>query len=134
MTVVFSPSDVGLKVGEKGSLGVVVVGARDLMAVELVLTFDATLVEASDAAPGSLLTLDGSPVGSEKTLEPGRARVRFTRPTGATGSGAILTLTMKGLREGAGAVAIESLTVMRASGTERPASPAPARVAVTVNP
>ncbi len=134
MTVVFSPSEVGLKVGEKGSLGLVVVGARDVMAVELVLAFDSTLVEAADAAPGSLLTLDGSPVGSEKALEAGRVRVRFTRPTGATGSGAILTLTMKGLREGSGAVAIVSMTVLRASGTERPASPAPARVVVTVSP
>jgi general secretion pathway protein D len=130
VTLLFSPPEASLKVGEKGSLGLVVVGARDLVSVEVALTYDATLVEVADVGPGSLLTLDGQPVGAEKTLEAGRARVRFTRTIGATGSGAIVSVTLKGLRAGSGALGIESLALGRAGETERPALPPPGRVIV----
>ena len=130
VTLLFSPPEASLKVGEKGSLALVVVGARDVLSVEVVLTYDATLVEVADVGPGSLLTLDGQPVGAEKTLEAGRARVRFTRTAGATGSGAIVSVTLKGLRAGSGALGIEFLALVRAGETERPTLPAPGRVIV----
>jgi general secretion pathway protein D len=130
VTLLFSPPEASLKVGEKGSLGLVVVGARDVLTVEVVMTYDATLVEVADVGPGSLLTLDGQPVGAEKTIEAGRARVRFTRTAGATGSGAIVSVTLKGLRAGSGMLGVESLALGRAGETERPALPAPGRVIV----
>ena len=130
VTVLFSPPEAAMKVGERGGLGIVVVGARDLQSVEVVLAFDPALVEVVEVAPGSLLTLDGQPVGSEKTMEAGRARARFSRAVGATGSGAIVSVSLKGLKPGNGLIAIESLVLSRAGGTDRPAPPAPGRVVV----
>ena len=66
ITLLFSPSELSLKVGETGVVGLVVVGARDLLSVEVLLTYDATLVELVDMGPGSLLTLDGQSVGSRE--------------------------------------------------------------------
>jgi hypothetical protein len=38
---------------------------------------------------------------------------------------------LKGLKAGSGALALESMVLVRTGGTERPAPPAPARVVVT---
>jgi hypothetical protein len=84
----------------------------------------------TDLAAGSLLTLDGSAVSSERAVENGRARVRFARAVGATGSGAVVAVTMKGLKAGSSAIVVESLAVGRAGSTERPAPPAPGRLVV----
>ncbi len=130
VTALFSPPEAALKVGEAGTLGLVAVGARDVLSVEVVLTYDPALVEVADLGPGSLLTLDGQPAGAEKTLEAGRARARFTRPTGTTGSGAVVVIRLKGLKAGSGSLGVESLVLVRTGGTERPAPPAPARVVV----
>ena len=131
VTALFSPPEAVLKVGETGTLGLVTVGARDVLSVEVVLTYDPVLVEVTDLGPGSLLTLDGQPTGAEKTLEPGRARARFTRPSGTTGSGAVVVIMLKGLKAGSGSLGVESLVLARTGGTERPAPPAPARVVVS---
>jgi general secretion pathway protein D len=131
VTALFSPPEAVLKVGETSSLGLIVVGARDLLSVEVVLTYDPALVEVADLGPGSLLTLDGQPAGAEKTIEAGRARARFTRPTGTTGSGAVVVIMLKGLKAGSGSLGLESLVLVRTGGTERPAPPAPAGVVVS---
>ena len=55
--------------GEIISVSLVVVGLRDLTGLEAVLTLDAGL-EAVEALPGSLLTLDGAAVGAEKASNP----------------------------------------------------------------
>ena len=130
VTVLFSPPEVALRVGQSGGLAVVLVGARDVQSVEITLAWDPALAEVADVAAGSLLTLDGSPVSAERAVETGRARVRFARATGATGSGAVVAVTMKGLKAGSGSVVVESLALGRASGSERPAPPAPGRLVV----
>jgi len=97
-----------------------------------VVVYDPSLVELVDVGAGSLLTLDGSTVSTERTLESGRARARFTRPTGATGSGAIATVTFRALKQGTGTVSLESLVLVRgASGAERPPAPTPGRIVVS---
>ena len=113
-----------------GGLALVLVGARDVQSIEVTLTWDPALAEVTDVAAGSLLTLDGSPVSAERALEVGRARVRFSRAVGATGSGAVVSVTMKGLKAGSGSVVVESLAVGRGGSTERPAPPAPSRLVV----
>jgi general secretion pathway protein D len=130
VTVLFSPPEVALRVGQSGALAVVLVGARDVQSVEINLAWDPALAEVADVAAGSLLTLDGSPVSAERALEAGRARVRFARATGATGSGAVVAVTMKGLKAGSGSVVVESLALGRGGGSERPAPPAPGRLVV----
>jgi len=130
VTALFSPPEVALRVGEAGGLALVLVGAKDVQSIEVTLAWDPALAEVTDVAAGSLLTLDGSPVSAERALEVGRARVRFSRAVGATGSGAVVAVTMKGLKAGSGSVVVESLAVGRGGSTERPAPPAPSRLVV----
>ena len=130
VTVLFSPPEVALRVGQSGGLAVVLVGAKDVRSVEITLAWDPALAEVTDVAAGSLLTLDGAPVAAERALESGRARVRFTRGAGATGSGAVVAVTMKGLKAGSGGIVVESLALGHGEGSERPAPPAPGRLVV----
>ncbi|HSD67850.1 MAG TPA: hypothetical protein VLF95_14175, partial [Vicinamibacteria bacterium] len=131
VTVLLSPPEVALRVGQPGSLAVVLVGARDVQSVEITLAWDPALAEVTDVAAGSLLTLDGAAVSAERALESGRARVRFSRAAGATGSGAVVAVAMKGLKAGSGSVAVESLVLGRGGASDRPAPPAPGRLVVT---
>jgi len=127
---ILSPPEVALQVGQTGAIAIVVVGARDLTGVELTVVWDAALAEVTDVAAGSLLSLDGVPVGAERALEPGRARVKFSRASGVTGSGAVAALTLRGLTPGSGTLVVESLSLVHSGGSERPAPPAPGRLVV----
>jgi len=127
---ILSPPEVVLQAGQSGAVAIVVVGARDLQGVELTVAWDAALAEVTDVAAGSLLSLDGAPVAAERALELGRVRVKFSRATGVTGSGAVAALTLRGLKPGSGSLIVESLTLIRGGGTERPAPPAPGRLVV----
>jgi general secretion pathway protein D len=130
VTVLLSPPELALRRGETAGLAVVLVGAKDVQSVEVTLAWDPALAEVTEVAAGSLLTLDGSSVAAERTLEAGRARVRFTRAGGASGSGAVAAITMRGLREGSGTIAVESIALGRGDAVDRPAPPAPGRLAV----
>jgi hypothetical protein len=130
VNVVFSPPEVALLSGGTGNVAVVVVGARELEWVELVLAWDGNLAEITEAKAGSLLTLDGAPVAAARTLENGRARIRFTRSTGTQGSGAVAALTFKGLREGSGTLMLESVVLGTGGETQQPAPPPAGRIVV----
>jgi general secretion pathway protein D len=127
---ILSPPEVVLQVGQTGAVAIVVVGARDVTGVELTVAWDPALAEVTDVSAGSLLSLDGVAVGAERALEVGRARVKFSRASGVTGSGAIAALTLRGLKPGSGALVVESLSLVHAGGSERPATPAPGRLVV----
>jgi general secretion pathway protein D len=130
-SAILSPPEVDLRVGQNGSVAIVVVGARDVVGIDLSLAWDGALAEMTDAAAGSLLSLDGVPVAAERALELGHARVKFMRASGVTGSGAVATLTLRGSKPGSGALSVESLTLLHAGGAERPAVPAAGRLVVT---
>jgi general secretion pathway protein D len=130
VTALFSPPELSLNVSATGTLAVVLVGARDLRSVDLSLVFDSRLVAAVDATPGSLLTLDGSSVGSQKALEGGRVRLRFTRATGASGSGVIAAVVFKAVAPGTAVVAVESLSLETGTGSRSVTLPGPGRVVV----
>jgi general secretion pathway protein D len=132
LSTLWSPPETQIKVGDAGSAALVVMGARDLISAELVVTYDPGLVEVTDIGPGPLLTLDGTQVGVEdKAIAAGRARVRFTRPTGALGSGVVAMIRFKGLAPGSGQLTIESLALITGAGADRAGIPAPARVVVS---
>ncbi len=111
-------------------MAVVLVGAKGVQWVEMTLVYDPTLAELTDLAAGALLTLDGSPVQAERTIEPGRARVRLTRTSPVAGSGSVVTVTLKGAKPGAGSLVVESLRIGRSGGTDTPALPAAGRLVV----
>jgi general secretion pathway protein D len=131
VTALFSPPEAALHVGQTGALALVVMGAQDVQSVEVVFLYDATLVEVMEVGAGSLLTLDGSAVSSEKELGAGRVRGRFSRATGATGSGAIATLTFRALRAGSGTVTLGSLVLARPQGAEHPTVASPGKIEVS---
>ncbi|HET7294962.1 MAG TPA: cohesin domain-containing protein [Vicinamibacteria bacterium] len=126
--LVWSPAEARLRAGETATLSVVLVGARNVGGIEMQLAYDAAIAEIVAADPGTLLTLDGAAIGSERQLDPGRATFRFTRPQPATGSGAVALLRVKGLRAGTAQIAVESVSVVGAA--DPPAPPAPAQVVV----
>jgi general secretion pathway protein D len=131
VSVLLSPPELDLRAGQTEGLAVVVVGAQDLQWVELSLAWDPALAEITSAAPGSLLTLDGSPVSKTQTLESGRARVRFSRASGASGSGAVASLTFRGASPGSGTLVVDSIAIGRGGAAEHPAPPPPGRIVVT---
>jgi len=102
-----------------------------VVGIDLSLVWDGALAEMADAAAGSLLSLDGVPVKVERAIETGQARVKFTRASAVTGSGAVATLTLRGLKPGSGGLSVESLILLHAGGGERPAAPAAGRLVVT---
>ncbi len=109
----------------------VIVGGKDVQSVEMTLVYDPRLVEVTDAAAGALLTLDGSPVQTERTAAPGRVRIRFARATPVSGSGQVLALTLRGAQAGASPITVESLRIGRPDGTsETPQPPAAGRLVV----
>jgi general secretion pathway protein D len=128
--IMLSPPELRLKAGQSGSVSIVALGAAGVTAAEVVLVFDATALEAVEASPGSLLTLDGSSVGAERNLEPGRVRAKFTRAAPATGSGALTTIQFKTLKPGSATLTIESLTLVTPAGEERPPVPGAGRIEV----
>jgi hypothetical protein len=131
LRVLFSPPQVRLKAGESGSASVVVLGATGLIAVDVNLTYDANAIEAVDVSPGSLLTLDGASVQSERDLGSGHLHAKFTRAAPATGSGAVITIQFHALRPASAALAAESLTLTTAAGDQSAPVPAPCRIEVT---
>jgi general secretion pathway protein D len=130
VNVLLSPPEVAVRAGQTGSVAVVVVGAQGVEEVELVLGWDPTLAEITEVKPGSLLTLDGAPVATARTLESGRARIRFTRTTEAMGSGAVAALTVRGLRPGSGSLTLQSVAVGKAGATVSLEPPPPGRIVV----
>ena len=72
-SAILSPPEVDLRVGQNGAVAIVVVGARDVVGIDLSLAWDGALAEMTDASPGSLLSLDGVPVQAERALEVGHA-------------------------------------------------------------
>ncbi len=130
VAVLFSPPEVSVKAGEMAAVSVVVLRVKDLLSVDVAVRFDPAAVESLDMEPGSLLTLDGSTVGSEKNIESTGVRARFTRPAPTSGSGAIATLRFRAKTPGQTPVTIETLSLTTAQGAENAAVPNPGRLVV----
>jgi general secretion pathway protein D len=132
IAVIFSPPELPIKVGETQDLSVIVLHMNDLVSVDVALSYDSTALEAKDAKPGALLTLDGAAVSAEKNLEPGRVRARFARPApqSGPGTGAIAVISFGALKPGPSTVTIESLSLITPRGRERITLPGPGRVVV----
>ena len=119
MTALFSPPEVNLNVTATGTLALVAGrrAGRSLGGREPDLRLAAGA--GRRRVRGSLLTLDGSSVGSQKALEGGRVRLRFTRATGVSGSGVIAAVVFKGAAPGTAPSSVESLSLERERGVDR---------------
>ena len=128
----FSPPETSVRAGEMTTVSLVLMNAQNITGIDLMIAFDAGVLEAVDVGPGTLLTLDGAAVGSERNIEPGRIRARLTRPTPTSGSGVAAQLTFRALSPGASALTVEAIALATAGGgSAAPALAAPARVTVT---
>jgi general secretion pathway protein D len=129
----FRPSELGLAVGESREVDLVVLSAPEFATVEVVLAYDGAIAEADRIVPGPLLTLGGESVGLESSLASGQVRATFRRASGASGSGGVATLRLRGLAEGSTALDVVSLILVSASG-ERVEVPAAAGRVVVAAP
>jgi general secretion pathway protein D len=125
-----TPPVATVRVGDTTTLGLVVMGAQGITAAEVIVSYDLSALEAVDVVPGPLLTMDGSSTGTEKNMEAGRVRVRFTRSVPASGSGVIATFTFRTLRSGLTAVKVEAFALSNPTGTVSPAVAGVAQVNV----
>jgi general secretion pathway protein D len=119
-----------LAVGETVSLDVVLTTPASAQAVEVVLVYDAKVLEATGVVAGSLLTLDGAQVDAQQSLEPGRVRATFRRPTPAKGAGVVASVAFRALQPGSTPVGLESVTLTSEAGPESLRPAAAARVVV----
>jgi len=131
VTAAVSPAEASLRVGETANVSVVLLNVQDLVGMEMVLSYDPALLEAVDVGTGPLLTLDGAAVGVERNIEPGHARAKFARATGTSGSGMVATVTFRALRQGAGAVTVDSLSIVTVTGAQQLGVATPVRVVVS---
>jgi hypothetical protein len=128
--VLWSPLEVNTTPAQPVVLSLVALGASGILGAEVVLSYDMTLLEVADVGPGTLLTLDGAVLNIERNLEPGRVRVRVTRPSPTSGSGAVVALTARARQVGAATLGVESIVLHTEAGPVQPALPAPARLTV----
>jgi general secretion pathway protein D len=130
VTASLNPPRPSVRIGETATLSLVLMNLQGLEAVDVVVAFDPALLDATDAKPGTLLTMDGAAVGIERSTEVGRLRLKMTRPTGIAGSGMVASLSFKAIAAGPAEVRVESITLTTAAGTVRPPAPSPVRVTV----
>jgi general secretion pathway protein D len=126
----FIPPGSNVRVGETGTLNLVLMNARDVLTVDLVLSFDSAVLEGVEISPGALLSLDGSQVAIDRQIELGKIRARFTRLKGASGSGAVASIQLRGLKPGLGILTVDQMTITTPSGTQTIPQVLPGRVIV----
>lgn len=125
-----SPPRPRLAVGETKNLDVFLTTPVKALAVEVVLVYDPKVLEATGINPGSLLTLDGATVDSERRLEPGRVGATFRRTSAASGTGVVASVTFQALAPGSTPVTVESMKVTSEAGEETVPSAGVAHVVV----
>jgi len=126
----FSPGEARVKLGDTTTVAVVLLGGVGVTTADVTVAYDASVLEAIDVSPGTLLTLDGQSVGAQRKLESGRAQARFTRATPATGSGAVAVVRFKAVRPGRAVLGVANLTLTTASGDEAASAEGPGVVVV----
>jgi hypothetical protein len=130
VSVLFSPPEVSVKAGEAAALSIVVLRVKDLLSVDATLKFDGEAIEVTDILPGSLLTLDGTTVSVQKNIQVGDVHANFTRPAPTAGSGAVLTVQIRGKKPGPNTLTIQTLSLVTPRGVENMTLPGPGRVVV----
>jgi general secretion pathway protein D len=129
-SVRLAPSSPGARRDQPLELNLLLSAPAEVTAVEVVVRYDPQRLAGFEAVAGSLLTLDGTPVGVERHEEAGRLRARFVRQRPASGAGALVAFRARATAGGATAVAIESVVVTGPGGEQKLAAPAPVTIEV----
>jgi hypothetical protein len=109
MAFEFSPPQAAAKPGERFTVTVQVRRAVDLLAAPFRVNYDTARLRLVDIARGEFLG-DGQPVSFVRDVNTGVVRVsRLTGASGATGDGALVTLTFEALAPGESTVSLEQL-------------------------
>jgi general secretion pathway protein D len=131
----FDPPLTSPAAGATFPLNVMLTGGQDVFSVPLQISYDPKLLQLVNVSNGSFLSQDGQPVALVHRDDPstGILQVTATRPPssgGASGQGAVLTLTFLAKSPGQSTVAITRPGARNSSGQVIPASGGQASVTV----
>ncbi|HEY1637895.1 MAG TPA: cohesin domain-containing protein [Rhizomicrobium sp.] len=135
VAVRFSSKSMDASNGKTFTVSLVTDNAADLAAAPIDLQFDPKLLRLDDIASGDLLKQGGALPLLTKNVqnESGRASIRIARQpgaAGATGSGAIVTLTFSAIAPGDAQVSAQNVALTNSQG--QPAGTGSASVAVHI--
>ena len=131
----FDPPTLSQATGSTFPLNVMLSGGQDVFSVPLQISYDAKLLQLVNVSNGSFLSQDGQPVAlvHRDDSTTGMLQVTATRPPssgGASGQGAVVTLTFLAKAPGQATVAITRPGARNSGGQVIPASGGQASVAV----
>lgn len=126
-------TDIQMKVGEVQRISVNLFNVRTLKEVALSVRADSAAIEFVEIGPGQLLSVDGTPVVTERQLEGSRASTQLRRATPlAGGTGSVAFIGFRATRPGEVTISAESLVL--GSGAGSGPFPITGAVRVTVVP
>ena len=131
----FDPETTSQATGGTFPVNVMLSGGQDVFSVPLQISYDPKLLQLLNVSNGPFLSQDGQPVALVHRDDPstGMLQVTATRPPssgGASGQGAVLTLTFLAKAPGQATVAITRPGARNSSGQVIPASGGQASVTV----
>ena len=111
VTLRFDPATLSLKVGETGTVSLVVTDARDIYSLPVLITFNPNVVMVEDVRQGGFLSGGTQPVALVQRVdkERGQAIISASRPPntgGVSGSGPVLGIVVRGVAKGASTLSI----------------------------
>lgn len=126
----FAPAQTSARQGERFTVSVQVRRATDLAAAPFRVTYDTGRLRLVDIARGDFLG-SGQPVSFLRDVNTGVVRLsRLPDSPGASGDGALVTLTFEALAPGEAAVSLEQLTPSDSRGQPLAFTTAPLKVIV----
>ena len=107
----FEPRSLSLKTGETMTVGVVVENVSDLFSIPLLLQYNPTVINVEEVRHGGFLQAGDQEIAIVQKVdnEHGQALISATRQpnaAGASGTGTIIGIVIKGLAPGAGSLSI----------------------------
>src|SRR5258705_1478039 len=133
----FEPRSLSLKTGETMTVGVVVENVSDLFSIPLLLQYNPTVINVEEVRHGGFLQAGDQEIAIVQKVdnEHGQALISATRQpnaAGASGTGTIIGIVIKGLAPGAGSLSI--VQVSAKDSQQRPIRLVTTEAAVQVVP
>ena len=133
----FEPGSLSLKTGQTMTVGVVVENVSDLFSIPLLLQYNPAVISVEEVRHGSFLQTGDQEIAIVQKVdnEHGQAIISATRQpntTGASGTGTIMGIVIKGLAPGTGTLSI--VQVSAKDSQQRPIQLATSEASVQVAP
>ncbi len=120
-----------MKVGEVQRVSINLFNLRAVNEVAAVVNASGPAIEFTEVEAGQLLTLDGVPNQTQKTVDPLRASAQFKRASPlAGGTGKVVVIALRAVAPGEATITLENLSL--SAGAAKGAIPLAGVVHVTV--